>query len=88
MGGKKIWYILILLVLLVIIGVAIVLSSGGGGGGYRPTMAEPTEQATPGTTWTLAVFILAIIGIGIGYFILREALFTSVSKPSKKKKRK
>ncbi len=60
--------------------------SGGGGGGGRHYLVEPTEQITMGTTWTMAVVVIAIIGIAIGYFILREALTVSVTKPRKKRK--
>ncbi len=59
---------------------------GGGGGGGRHYMMEPTEQITMGSPWALAVVAIAIIGIVIGYFILREALTVAVAKPRKKTK--
>jgi hypothetical protein len=65
-------------------------SGGGGGGGggctYRGCLkVEPTEQMPVGNTWTLTVVLIAIIGLVIGYFILREALYTSVTRKRKRK---
>jgi hypothetical protein len=48
-------------------------------------IATPAVQMPIGDTWTMAVVILAIIGLAIGYFIMKEALF--VSTPRRRKRR-
>lgn len=66
------------------------VSSGGGSPLLRKCgplgcMAEPTEQPQLTSTWTVGVVLIAIIGLVVGYFILRQALFSvAVRKPRKK----
>lgn len=64
----------------------VLQQSGGGGGGGRHYMVEPTEQMPVGDAWTVAVAIIAILGLGIGYFILKETLTMTVTRPRKKRK--
>jgi parallel beta-helix repeat protein len=61
-------------------------SGGGGGGGGRHYLMEPTQQMPVGDTWTIAVIIVAILGLCIGYFILKEVLTVSTTRPRKKRK--
>jgi hypothetical protein len=39
-------------------------------------------------TWTIAVIIIALLGLGIGYFILREEVMLAETAQTKKKRRK
>jgi hypothetical protein len=64
----------------------VLQQTGGGGGGGHPLRVEPTQQMPVGDTWTIAVIIVAILGLCIGYFILREALTVTVTRPRKKRK--
>jgi hypothetical protein len=73
-------------------------SNGGGNGGSTnggsplmmktPTtgQAEVTPQIVTGNTWVITVVLIAIIGICIGYFILKEELL--FVETVKKKRRK
>ena len=45
---------------------------------------EPFESPQPTSVWTAGVAIIAIIGLAIGYFILREVIFTATTKTRKK----
>jgi len=64
----------------------IVNSSGGGGGGGKPPEILQQVPLTPtGTTWTLLVILIAIIGLGVGYLVIREALFFTATRKTKKK---
>jgi uncharacterized membrane protein len=48
-------------------------------------IATPAVQMPIGDTWTMAVVILAIIGLGIGYFLAREVMFSTATRKAKKK---
>jgi hypothetical protein len=48
---------------------------------------EEIPEQTSGDTWTFAVVIIALLGLGIGYFILKEALFTATTRKPKNKRR-
>jgi hypothetical protein len=72
------------------------LCSGGGcrGGGGSPLLvktpisgeAEQVAAQPTSNTWDFAVVVLTIIGLCIGYFIMKEALSASVTRPAKKRK--
>ncbi|NYZ79212.1 hypothetical protein H0N99_03625 [Candidatus Micrarchaeota archaeon] len=67
------------------------VSSGGGSPLLRKCgpdgcYMEPGDQVPVSDTWTFAIVILAILGLCIGYFILKEALSISVTRPAKKRK--
>lgn len=63
----------------------VVKSGGGGGGGGRHYLIEPTPELPQSGSWQVGVVILTIIGLGIGYFILRDLLATT-STPKRKRK--
>jgi hypothetical protein len=48
-------------------------------------IAAPAVQMPIGDTWTMAVVILAIIGLALGYFIIREALSVTATKKRKRR---
>jgi hypothetical protein len=48
-------------------------------------MLTPTAQPPIGDTWTLAVVILTIIGLALGYFIIRETISASATRTKKRK---
>jgi len=64
--------------------------TGGGGGGSPLSrivkMEETPAVSTDNTSWMLAVTLIAVIGLGIGYFVVRSAMFSTV--PTKKAKKK
>jgi len=63
--------------------------SGGGGGGspllIKAMMTEPVEEIKMSNTWMLSIALIAITGIGIGYFIIRETLLLTVPKKNRKR---
>ncbi len=48
-------------------------------------LMAPTQQMPVGNTWTTAVVLIAIIGLVIGYFVAREAMFSTATRKAKKK---
>lgn len=66
-----------------------VVQTGGGGGsgcGFRSCLLmEPAEQLPFGGMWTALVVVIAVIGIGIGYFVMKGALTASAGTARKKK---
>ncbi len=48
-------------------------------------LMAPTVEMPVGNTWTMAVVLIAIIGLVIGYFVVREAMFSTATRKSKKK---
>ncbi len=48
-------------------------------------LMAPTVEMPVGNTWTMAVVLIAIIGLVIGYFILKEILYISVPRKKKRK---
>lgn len=71
------------------VGVIQPPSGGGGSGcGFRSClMMEPAEQLPFGGMWTALVVVIAVIGIGIGYFVVKGALTFPAGRSSKKKRK-
>jgi len=66
-------------------------SSGGGGSPLLRIlkMEETPAISTDNTSWKLAIAIIAVIGLGIGYFVVRGAMFSTIPTAKvKKPKRK
>lgn len=73
--------------------VALITFYNGSGNVTKPQKclgigcpAEPVAQQPVSDTWDFAVIVLTIIGLCIGYFIMKEALSASVTRPVKKRK--
>jgi hypothetical protein len=68
---------------------ACVVSGGGGSPLIRKTLcsegacAEPTAELPVGNTWTIGIVILALLGLGIGYFILKEVMLSAATRKKK-----
>lgn len=60
-----------------------VLPSGGGGGGGRHYLVSPIG-GLGANLWTLAIVVIAVIGIVLGYFVVRGAMLTAGEKRKKK----
>jgi len=61
-------------------------STRGGSPLLIKTMEAPMEKLpTENNTWTLAVVLIALVGIGIGYFIMKGIMTSTVSRKTKKK---
>lgn len=59
---------------------------GGGSPLLVKTLQEPVETPQPSGIWTAGIVIIALIGLGIGYFILKDVLVATA--PRKKKRRR
>ncbi|MEM3555888.1 MAG: hypothetical protein QXF56_04190 [Candidatus Micrarchaeia archaeon] len=62
--------------------VYTVLAGGGGGGGGRYYLVSPIG-GLGANIWTLAIVVIAVIGIAVGYFVVRGAMFANSGKRKK-----